>query len=78
MESELPLYLLMREWMAALPPEERAAPERYEARLAACRACEHLADGMCALCGCYVELRALKARAGCPAAPPAWKPENTE
>ncbi|MCE5342626.1 MAG: DUF6171 family protein [Eubacteriales bacterium] len=72
MESERPLYLLMREWLAAVPPEERAEPERYEARLTACRQCDALGEGLCALCGCYVELRAAKARASCPAAPPRW------
>jgi hypothetical protein len=73
MENEKPLYLLMREWLAALTPEERTDPACYEARLALCRQCDALGDGMCALCGCYVELRAAKARAACPATPPRWE-----
>ena len=32
----------------------------YPQRLAFCKDCEKLVDGMCVLCGCYVELRALK------------------
>jgi hypothetical protein len=75
MEEEKPLYLLMREWLSALPAEERASRARYEARLAACRACDRLSDGLCAVCGCYVELRAAKARLSCPDSPPRWARE---
>ena len=73
MESEKPLYELLREWLTALPPEETAAPETVQARLSACRACDRLTNGMCALCGCYVELRAAKRRMGCPDTPGKWK-----
>jgi len=73
MESENPLYELLREWLAALPPEDAAAPETVQARLSACRACDRLTNGMCALCGCYVELRAAKKRMGCPDTPGKWE-----
>lgn len=73
MESEKPLYELMREWLAAVPAGQRAAPETYRARLAACRGCDRLNSGMCALCGCYVELRAAKQRMTCPATPARWE-----
>ena len=72
MESEKPLYELLREWLTALPPEETAAPETVQARLSACHACDHLTSGMCALCGCYVELRAAMKRAQCPDVPRRW------
>jgi hypothetical protein len=73
MESEKPLYRLMREWLDAIPAEDRAAPETYRARLAACRACGELANGLCRQCGCYVELRAAKKKSVCPGAPPRWR-----
>ncbi len=72
MESEKPLYALLREWLAALAPEEKAASETYGARLAVCRKCEQLTNGMCALCGCYVELRAAKTCMGCPSPKNRW------
>ncbi len=73
MESEKPLYELMREWLAAVPPEERAAPGVYRARLEACRTCDELANGLCAQCGCYVELRAARKNLGCAGPVKKWE-----
>ncbi len=72
MEDQRPLYQLMRDWLAAIPDGQRAEDDVYAARLAACRACDHLNAGLCALCGCYVELRCAKAAQRCPAAPARW------
>ena len=44
----------MRSHIAAYPED------KYHQRLAFCKNCDKLVDGMCVLCGCYVELRALK------------------
>jgi len=66
MESERPLYRLLQEWRAAIVPEERADAETCRGRLACCRSCNELADGLCRQCGCYVELRAAKKRNVCP------------
>ena len=63
----------LRQWIDALPEERRADPAALEARLAACRACEHLAGGTCALCGCYVEYRAAQANRRCPDVPGRWQ-----
>ena len=52
--------------IADMDPSERASKEESTRRLGVCKACDHLLDGMCRACGCYVELRAA-ARAGhCP------------
>lgn len=37
----------------------------YEERLAVCKDCYYLADGMCRACGCFVELRAAIANNSC-------------
>lgn len=37
----------------------------YEERLAVCKDCHYLADGMCRACGCFVELRAAIAKNSC-------------
>ena len=63
----------VKELVDMLPPDQRASQDVTARRLQTCRACDHLIDGMCALCGCYVQLRAAKARMACPDVPPRWK-----
>ncbi|MGN0777927.1 MAG: DUF6171 family protein [Aristaeellaceae bacterium] len=75
MPSQATLASSIRDLIALLPEQQRASQEEQQRRLAQCRACDALRSGMCALCGCYVELRAAKARMGCPALPPRWVPE---
>lgn len=38
----------------------------YEKRLAVCKDCDLLADGICRACGCFVELRAAVKKNSCP------------
>ena len=73
--DQRPLHAIIADAVEALPEEQRATAETYEMRLAHCRDCAQLWDGTCALCGCYVELRAAKRRMGCPRVPPCWHPE---
>ena len=72
MPSEAELAASVREWIALLPEHLRAGEEVVAARLEVCRACDHLVSGMCTLCGCYVELRAAKAKMRCPDVPGRW------
>lgn len=53
-------------YIANLDEEIRAGEELYEKRLARCRECGRLMDGMCAACGCFVELRAAIEKNVCP------------
>lgn len=63
--------------LLALMPDEKKAGETARAkRLDVCRQCEHLLNGTCALCGCYVELRTAVKSQRCPDLPPRWEPEN--
>lgn len=73
MADEQSLLALIREQITLLPPEARAAADRYQERLTVCRGCPWLQGGMCGLCGCYVELRAAKGRMECPDVPPRWR-----
>lgn len=66
------LYELIRDYIAAIPEEQRAEAAVYEERLNRCRGCDWLANGMCRLCGCYVEVRAAKARQRCPDTEARW------
>jgi len=59
------LYRSVMEYVAAISPEERTADEEYNRRLDFCKACDHLTNGMCALCGCFVEVRAAKSNQCC-------------
>ena len=63
---------LIRERIALLPEEQRAEEAVQQARLDTCRCCDHLSSGTCALCGCYVELRAAKRLMRCPDVPARW------
>ena len=56
----------LREYIANLDPEFKADEALYEERLAVCKECDLLLEGMCRICGCYVELRAVVAKNICP------------
>lgn len=53
------------EYIAAVPEEKRADEQLYRQRLTVCKQCDELVNGICAKCGCYVELRALKPKMYC-------------
>ncbi len=66
------LAATLEELKAALSPEEKTDDAEYERRLSICKRCDHLNDGTCGKCGCYVEFRALKKRMGCPHEKKKW------
>lgn len=53
-------------YRSQLPPGLGVSDEVYGLRLAACRECEELANGVCMQCGCYVEMRAAAKKMRCP------------
>lgn len=57
---------LIREKITAIPAADKADDTLYQARLAACKTCDHLLSGVCVKCGCYVEFRAAYRRLKCP------------
>lgn len=56
----------LREYIENLEPDIKAAAALYEERLAVCKECDLLLQGMCRTCGCYVELRAAITNNTCP------------
>ena len=70
--DEARLAQSIRELVDLLPEDKRAPAAETEQRLSTCRACDHLQNGMCTLCGCYVELRAAKRHMCCPNTPSNW------
>ena len=59
-------FRTLREYIENLDEETKAPAAVYESRLARCKECDMLLEGMCRSCGCYVELRAVVARNCCP------------
>lgn len=57
----------LRDYIDNLDIDIKSSDSLYEERLALCRECEMLMQGMCRKCGCYVELRAALAKNACPA-----------
>ena len=55
-----------------LSEEDRTDQRTYEHRLNQCAHCPNLSDGMCVLCGCYVELRAALRARRCPDVARRW------
>lgn len=70
--DEAEYFRNMYEYIRNLPKEDKASEEVYEERLARCKACGHLMNGMCRLCGCYVEMRAAMKIRACPDLEPKW------
>ena len=66
------LYRTVQEHIALLDESVKAEPPLYRERLELCRECDHLTNGMCALCGCFVELRAAKKDMYCPDSVKKW------
>lgn len=58
----------VRECIERIKPHEKAEDKLYSQRLLLCRECEHLMEGTCLKCGCYVELRAAFKNNRCPLA----------
>lgn len=61
------LYRSVQERIALLDDSIRADEQQRTARLDICKQCDDLTDGMCAQCGCFVELRTAKKDTRCPA-----------
>lgn len=62
----------MRTYIEGLAEETKADTALYRRRLEICRECENLYEGMCKLCGCFVEYRAALRIKGCPDTVPKW------
>ena len=59
-------------YIQGIPEEERTEASEYERRLQICDACEHLLNGMCRRCGCFVAVRGAAARNYCPDPKKKW------
>ncbi|MCC2254643.1 DUF6171 family protein [Ruminococcus sp. CLA-AA-H200] len=62
----------MYTYIANLSEDDRASDAEYERRLVLCRECDQLLNGMCRVCGCFVEMRAAIAVRHCPGVEKRW------
>ena len=60
------LYQTVQRRIAQIPEGMRTDASEYSRRLACCRACDSLVNGLCGMCGCFAELRAARAEKHCP------------
>ena len=66
MQDKAEYYESIGALIERLEPDTKVADELYEERLQICKECEMFLEAMCRSCGCYVELRAAKAKNTCP------------
>lgn len=62
----------MRSYLNGLDDSIKADEDTYQSRLAACKACDSLINGMCRICGCFVEYRAAIKKNHCPGIEKYW------
>ena len=58
--DEEAFFINIKQYINSIPAKQKASASEYERRLKICKNCDHLINGMCTLCGCYVEVRAAK------------------
>lgn len=54
------------DYIKGLNQDIKAEEGEYERRLNLCKECDNLINGMCRICGCFIELRAAIAKNYCP------------
>ena len=56
----------LHDYIENLDEDIKVSSQLYDERLAVCKECDNLLEGMCKACGCYVELRAAVKKNKCP------------
>lgn len=65
-------YHSMYEYIDNLDEEIKTEDTEYQTRLEKCKECENLFNGMCRVCGCFVEMRAAVTKNHCPDVQAKW------
>ncbi|MDO4297127.1 MAG: DUF6171 family protein [Lachnospiraceae bacterium] len=74
--GETEYFRNLHEYIENLDEDLKVSETVYERRLALCKECEKLLQGMCSICGCYVELRAIMKKNRCPLVKARWEREK--
>jgi hypothetical protein len=67
----LPFHNMYR-YISNLSEDDKVSNSEYERRLKKCGECTNLLNGICRICGCFVEMRAAIAVKHCPNSVPKW------
>lgn len=70
--AEKEQYQSMYTYISQLDEEIKAEDALYQQRLAECKHCESLFNGLCRICGCFVEMRAAVKKNSCPSSKAKW------
>lgn len=62
----------MRVYINGLDETIRTEDSAYRERLSVCTECDKLHEGLCRICGCFVEYRAAIREKHCPDTRPRW------
>jgi hypothetical protein len=62
----------MRIYLQGLDESVKTEEQTYRMRLSHCEQCDNLTEGICRLCGCFVEYRAAIQKKACPDIRPRW------
>lgn len=62
----------MRTYLQGLDEEIKTEESEYQNRLSQCESCDKLQEGLCRICGCFVEYRAAIRIKKCPDTQPRW------
>lgn len=54
------------DYIDTLSEDIKTDTKEYERRLNICKECDNLLNGMCRICGCFIELRAVIEKNYCP------------
>ncbi len=60
------------EYINSIDVDLKVDTSTYETRLQICKECDNLLSGMCRICGCFVELRAVMKKNTCPNVDKKW------
>lgn len=71
-QEKIEMQKSLEEYLSSLSPETKAGERLFEERLKLCTACPDQLDGLCRICGCFVQARAAKQQSYCPAVSRRW------
>jgi len=64
--SDKEYHKTVADYISNIPDELKTPEDIYAMRLGQCKKCRYLMNGLCRLCGCFVEIRAASIKSYCP------------
>jgi DNA repair exonuclease SbcCD ATPase subunit len=65
-------YKNMQDYISSIDKHIKTEEIEYRRRLEVCTRCDNLINGMCRICGCFVEMRAAVKKNYCPDIEKKW------